>query len=155
MFENYFADPNIKLLFVAAALGALIGFERELRGKDPSLRTFGLIALGSCLFAIMSKEIAVGINADPARIAAQIVPGIGFLGAGAIFRSRDKVQGLTTAAMMWATAGVGMTVGLGNVELATVATVLCIAVSTIGILFHKIIEVSKGGRNRISPDENS
>ena len=114
-----FNSSNIQL-FIAAFLGALIGVERELAGKDPSIRTFSLIALGSCLFAILSLETFNEYHiGDPGRIAAQIIPGIGFLGAGTIFRGNYGVSGFTTAALMWVTAGVGMAVGFNRTDLAT------------------------------------
>ena len=119
------AFSDLRKLVIAAILGALIGLERELAGKDPSLRTFALICLGSCLFSIVSAYTAFGVpNADPGRIAAQIVTGIGFLGAGAIFRSRGGISGLTTAALIWMTAAVGMAVGLGHELLAIFSTLV-------------------------------
>jgi len=141
-FLDFFNDPLNYRLLVAAALGALIGLERELSGKDPSLRTFALIALGSCCFAIISDLVSIGsTQADPGRIAAQIVPGIGFLGAGAIFRSHRGISGLTTAALMWVTASIGMTVGFGRIQLATSATMLAVVI-TFGLkLVHRVIRL--------------
>lgn len=129
-----------KQLFIAAALGALIGLERELAGKDPSLRTFALISVGSCLFGMLSIAVtASGAIADPGRIAAQIIPGIGFLGAGTIFRSQRGISGLTTAALMWVTAGIGMAEGLGRTDLAVSATLLALFVSFGLRLVHRMI----------------
>jgi len=134
-----FTAENIKLL-LAAGLGALIGLERELSGKDPSLRTFTLICLGSCIFSIISIDSAYGRTmADPGRIAAQVVTGIGFLGAGAIFRSTKRVAGLTTAALMWVTASIGMAVGFGKTELAITATFISLFVIFFLKAVHKII----------------
>jgi len=131
--------PNFYLashIVIAAGLGALIGLERELSGKDPSLRTFALISVGSCVFSIVSAYTAFGVpNADPGRIAAQIVTGIGFLGAGAIFRSKRGVSGLTTAALMWVTAAIGMAVGFDKIDLAILATVTCLFI----VYFLKLI----------------
>ncbi len=123
-------------LLVAAGLGLIIGLEREFSGKDPGIRTFSLICLGSCIFSMVSIHSALGVpGAEPSRIAAQIVPGIGFLGAGAIFKSRGGVAGLTTAALMWLTASVGMAVGFGLIPLAVSTTVLTlIIVVGIGLL---------------------
>ena len=124
--ELIFTPATIQLC-IAALLGALIGVEREIAGKDPSIRTFALIATGSSLFAILSVETFHEYHlGDPSRIAAQIIPGIGFLGAGTIFRSKLGVSGFTTAALMWVTAGIGLAVGLGRVVLATSATIIAI-----------------------------
>lgn len=121
-----FSGSNLHL-FIAAALGILIGLEREIAGKDPSIRTFALISTGSCLFAMLSLETFHTYHlGDPSRIAAQIIPGIGFLGAGTIFRSKQGVSGFTTAALMWVTAGIGMSVGLERIDLATSATIIAI-----------------------------
>lgn len=134
-----FNSPEHYQLFIAAALGGLIGLERELAGKDPSLRTFALIAMGSCLFTEVS-ELSLELNhfADPGRIAAQVVTGIGFLGAGAIFRSKMGVSGLTTAALMWVTAGIGMAVGFGRSDLAFTATIIGLLISLSVRIMHDI-----------------
>lgn len=123
--EAIFA-PDARAVIIAATLGALIGIERELAGKDPSIRTFSLIALGSCLFSLVSFEAANGPVADPTRIAAQIVTGIGFIGAGTIFRSPRGVSGFTTAALMWLTAAIGMAVGFGRISLAVSTTAVAL-----------------------------
>lgn len=116
-------------LLLAGGLGALIGIERELAGKDPGLRTFTMISLGSCIFTLLSVDASKGVfNADPARISAQIISGVGFLGAGVIFRSRkgNGVKGLTTASLIWLTAGIGMAVGFNRIDIATVSTLIAI-----------------------------
>ncbi|HZT75425.1 MAG TPA: MgtC/SapB family protein [Vicinamibacterales bacterium] len=123
--------PPIELtrrLLLAAALGAAIGLERELRRKPAGLRTNILIALGSALFTTVSLELA-GVNGGTSdRITAQIVTGIGFLGAGAIMRHRESVHGLTTAATIWVNAAVGVAAGAGRFATATVATILTLVV---------------------------
>ena len=111
-------------LLLAAALGAAIGAEREIRQKPAGLRTNILIAVGAALFSIVSLRIAGGSD----RIAAQIVTGVGFLGAGAIVRGRTNIHGLTTAATIWLNAAIGMAAGLGEVGLATAATALTLLV---------------------------
>ena len=121
--------PDIELirrLVTAALLGAALGIERELRQKDAGLRTNILIAVGSALFTIMSIEMA-GPAGDPTRIAAQIVTGIGFLGAGAIMRRENAVQGLTTAAAVWVNAAMGVAAGAGSYHLAFIATGITLA----------------------------
>ena len=125
-----FSNPVNTHLFVAALLGAIIGLERELAGKDPSLRTFALISVGSCIFSMLSLYVTAGSDhADPGRIAAQIIPGIGFLGAGTIFRQKRGVSGLTTAALMWVTAGIGMAVGLDRMDLAVSTTIVALFIT--------------------------
>ena len=127
-------------LLLAAFLGVLIGIERELAGKDPSIRTFSLISMGSCIFTILSWDTVREFHfGDPGRIAAQIVSGIGFIGAGTIFRSKHGVSGFTTAALMWVTAGVGMAVGFGRADLATSATVIAIVMTFSLRAVHRLI----------------
>lgn len=118
----------VRRLLTAAVLGAVLGFERELRQKSAGLRTNTLISVGSALFTLMSIELADPIGADPGRIAAQIVTGIGFLGAGAIIRTGGNVHGLTTAATIWVNAAVGVAAGGGELRLATIATGLTVIV---------------------------
>jgi putative Mg2+ transporter-C (MgtC) family protein len=141
-------------LCIAAFLGALIGVERELAGKDPSIRTFSLISMGSCLFAVLSweslNEFGVG---DPARIAAQIIPGIGFIGAGTIFRSKYGVSGFTTAALMWVTAGIGMAVGLKRSDLAISATILALFLTFSLRLVHKFVRRARPNRGQHLPSD--
>lgn len=102
---------------VAFIIGAIIGLEREFRSKPAGFRTMILICVGSCLYTILSKEIG-GISTD--RIASNIVTGIGFIGAGVIFKEGITVNGLTTAALIWVTAALGMAVGYHNYPLAIV-----------------------------------
>ena len=112
----------IKRLCLSALLGAVLGFEREWRQKYAGLRTNILIALGSTLFTLMSIDLAGAGGGDSTRIAAQIVTGIGFLGAGAIIQTGAGVRGLTTAAMIWVNAAIGVAVGGGEYHLALIAT---------------------------------
>ncbi len=121
-----FISTDVNMLVIAATLGALIGLEREIAGKDPSLRTFSLISLGACLFSLVSHEASTGPHADPTRIAAQIVTGIGFIGAGTIFRSPRGVSGFTTAALMWLTAAIGMAIGYGKISLGVTTTAVAL-----------------------------
>ncbi len=100
-------------LIISVLLGALIGMEREWAKKPAGLRTHMLVSLGSCLFTIISINF---FQMDPARVAAGIVTGIGFLGAGTIIGSGSKVKGLTTAASLWVIAAIGVGVGIGNSE---------------------------------------
>ncbi|MGH8927013.1 MAG: MgtC/SapB family protein [Acidimicrobiia bacterium] len=111
-------------LLVAAGLSGLIGLERELRHQDAGLRTHMMIGLGAAVFTIAGVEL----GADRTRVAAQIVSGIGFLGAGAIFRAGDNIKGLTTAAGMWTVAGIGVAAGFGLLDLAVLATVVALVI---------------------------
>jgi len=114
-------------LLLAAGLGAAVGVERELRQKAAGLRTNMLIAVGSALFTVVSIELA-RVGGTPDRIAAQIVTGIGFLGAGSILRSGRSVHGMTTAATIWVNSAIGMAAGAGLYAIATVATIITLIV---------------------------
>src|SRR4051794_28248004 len=119
-------------LGTAALLGGAIGLERELRDREAGLRTHLLVSVGSALFTIVSAygftEFLVNggavVRADPTRIAAQVVSGIGFLGAGAIIRQGFSIRGLTTAATLWVVAAIGMASGAGYFSAAGITTVL-------------------------------
>ncbi|SFG65132.1 MgtC/SapB family protein [Prevotella sp. KH2C16] len=130
-------------LFIAVLLGSAIGLEREYRAKEAGIRTHFLVALGSALFMILSQY---GFNAvigelnlakfDPSRIAAQVVTGIGFIGAGTIILQKHMIRGLTTAAGLWVTAAIGMTCGSGLYLLAAASTIMvliCLEALNIGI----------------------
>ena len=111
----------IERLCLSALLGGILGVEREWRNKSAGLRTNILIAMGSTLFTMLSADLSRSSGGDATRIAAQIVTGIGFLGAGAIMRTGFDVQGLTTAATIWVNAAVGVAVGAGEYRVAIVA----------------------------------
>ena len=115
---------TVERLLLAGILGGVIGLERELRHKAAGLRTNMLICFGSAMFTILSDELASRFGGDHMRIAAQIVPGIGFLGAGAILRERGSVVGLTTAATIFVTASIGMAAGGGLYITAVFATIV-------------------------------
>jgi putative Mg2+ transporter-C (MgtC) family protein len=122
-------------LLLAAVFGALIGIEREYRSKVAGLRTHLLVSIGSALLMLLS-QYGFGGQGDPARIAAQIVSGIGFIGAGAIIMDRRQaVRGLTTAAGIWVSSGIAMTVAAGMYVIAAAATLL----SLIGLEFAVIV----------------
>lgn len=136
-------------LVCAAVAGFIIGFERKSRSKEAGVRTHTLVAIGAALMMILSKyafsdlstngAFADGVRgADPARITAQVVSGVGFLGAGIIMYRRDSLRGLTTAAGIWATAGLGMAFGSGMYVIGTVATFI---VLTIQVVLHLPIKL--------------
>jgi putative Mg2+ transporter-C (MgtC) family protein len=132
-------------LALAAGLGGAIGLEREFRHKPAGLRTNMLIALGSALFSILSVELGGGAG-SPDRIAAQVVTGIGFLGAGAILRSGENVHGLTTAATIWVNAAIGMAAGLGSYTVATVAAAITLTVLALMPVMEKMVDKRRGER---------
>jgi putative Mg2+ transporter-C (MgtC) family protein len=109
-------------------LGAIIGFERELHRQPAGFRTHSLVALGAALFTIVSAYGFSGPMVDPTRIAAQIVSGIGFIGAGTILQHRGNIRGLTTAASLWSVAAIGTAAGAGLIVMAVVGTILILVV---------------------------
>ena len=126
-----FSDEAVLRLVVAVALGAAIGFEREVSEQPAGLRTHIAVALGACLFGVVStlgfdefeaERSATNVQIDVTRVASQVVVGIGFLGAGIIFRQGTVVRNLTTAASLWVTAAIGLTCGVGDLGTAAVAS---------------------------------
>lgn len=135
LFGSVELDITIKLLLAALA-GGLVGLEREKHGRPAGLRTNLLVAVGSCVMMIVSEAFYLKygvfdaestLRLDPSRVAAQIVTGIGFLGAGVILKEGASVRGLTTAASLWAVAGLGMAFGMGFFSLGVIATALVLA----------------------------
>ena len=102
-------------LILACVLGAVFGFEREIKNKPAGYITFLLVSMGSCLFAILQKNILGPETQDKSRIIAQVVSGVGFLGAGTILHNRGSVKGITTAALLWVSAAVGLLIGTGGI----------------------------------------
>ena len=139
-------------LLIAAILGGIIGWERHRRGRPAGLRTHLLVCIGVTLMMLVSEHIFVKyqgyghdsvLRIDPARIAAQVVTGIGFLGAGTIMRSRASIRGLTTAASLWVVAGIGLAVGSGFILPAVFTTVIAIAILTLNSLVEKKMKRNK------------
>ncbi|MFH2038124.1 MAG: MgtC/SapB family protein, partial [Chloroflexota bacterium] len=123
---------------IASLLGGLIGLERDMHGRAAGLRTHLLVSMGAAVFTILSEIIsknanAAGFQADPGRIAAQVVAGIGFLGAGVIIKEGANVRGLTTAACLWGAAAIGMAAGYGHYEIAIFTT----AIALVSLVFLK------------------
>src|SRR5215831_3691242 len=140
-------DSSIALkLVLAVILGGIIGIERESRDKPAGLRTNVMICIGSTLFMSISTKVAQMLGGDPTRIAAQIITGIGFLGAGAVLHSHGFVLGLTTAATIWVVAGVGMALGSGMYTVAVFTT----GMSLITLYFLSFIEDKIQGRRSYS-----
>jgi putative Mg2+ transporter-C (MgtC) family protein len=145
-------------LGVAALLGGAIGLERELRDREAGLRTHLLVSMGSALFTIISAygfhEFLVNggavVRADPTRIAAQIVSGIGFLGAGAIIRQGFSIKGLTTAATLWVVAAIGMAAGAGYYSAAIIATAgALVSLGPLRVAAFKIVRHYRGETGRL------
>jgi putative Mg2+ transporter-C (MgtC) family protein len=150
-------DDNLFRLALAAVLGGAIGFEREYREREAGLRTHLLVCVGSALFTIISAYgfhdfLTSGdqvVRTDPTRIAAQVVTGIGFLGAGAIIRQGLSIRGLTTAATLWVAAAIGMAAGAGYYPGAIIGTVITlIALWPLRVGAYQVFE-------RIRPEERS
>jgi putative Mg2+ transporter-C (MgtC) family protein len=132
-FEPYWElGSNLFRVGLAAVLGGAIGLERELKHKPAGLRTNMFICLGAAMFTILSAELAGEFTGDHTRVAAQIIPGIGFIGAGSILHSRGSVQGITTAATLFVVASVGMAAG-GGLYLTAVCSTILILLSLIGL----------------------
>ncbi len=132
-------------LLLAALLGGVVGLERELRHKPAGFRTMMLICIGAALFTIISYEMASNLGGDHTRIAAQIIPGIGFIGAGVVIRERGAVVGITSAATIFVIASVGMTVGAGFPMTAIFTTLLLL----VSLVFLGLIEDRIGLHTRL------
>jgi len=143
--ENTMIWDFVWRLVLAALFGTIIGLDREYREKEAGFRIHFLVSLGSALMMIVSQygfsEILThdGVSLDPSRIAAQVVSGIGFIGAGTIIFNHQIVRGLTTAASLWATAGIGLTAGAGMSWLALAATILTlVALEGLSLVFRSL-----------------
>jgi len=143
-------EPFLQLL-IAVLLGALIGYERERKGKEAGLRTFSLVAFGTCFFTITALYFDVSktvngavIQIDPTRVIQAVAVGIGFLGSGLIIQRKAQVEGLTTAAALWATAAIGIGIGLRLYYLSTIGVLLIVFILVVlqmveRKIFHKYI----------------
>ncbi|MDD5431167.1 MAG: MgtC/SapB family protein [Candidatus Pacebacteria bacterium] len=129
IFDSQTLDILQRIVF-AVVLGAIVGIEREFAHKTAGMRTHALVSVGSALFSIVSSAFS-GPNADPSRIAAQIVTGIGFIGAGLIIFQQQKIQGLTTAAGVWAVAAIGMACGFALYSVAVLGALSIIVIFVI------------------------
>lgn len=150
--DNVNAIGSVFKLLLSMALGAAVGLERRHKGQIAGMRTFALICMGATLAMLVSIYIPQKLmgqteNGDPGRIAAQVISGIGFLGAGAIIQMKGSVRGLTTAAGMWMTASIGLAVGAGMYGVASVASLLIILVLTLLELCEK--RIFKGKEQKI------
>jgi putative Mg2+ transporter-C (MgtC) family protein len=161
--ELHWGEVLVRVV-LAGALGGAIGAEREIREREAGLRTHMLVAVGAALFTIVSAyawadfsfSTREGITFDPTRIAAQIVTGIGFLGAGAIIRQGLSVRGLTTAASLWVVAAIGMASGAGYYSAAVITTiVVLISLWPLRIVAHRMFERIRPGELRLEVELNA
>jgi len=117
-------------LFMALGLAVVVGLEREARDKPAGVRTVAMVGVGACLFGLIGWEIAGPTNDALSRVIQGIITGVGFLGAGTIIKEQFRIEGLTTAAALWAVAGIGLACGVGRYELAVLATVAIFIILT-------------------------
>ncbi|PCI30459.1 hypothetical protein COB52_01550 [Candidatus Kaiserbacteria bacterium] len=151
-------DPTTLTIFfqlgLAAFLGLLLGAERSVAGKSAGMRTFALISLGACLFTVISVVVTTQylgkVNFDPMRVTSAIITGIGFIGAGLILFRQNIMRGLTTAAGMWISAGVGVGVGFGLYSIAAYTTLLTLFIFTAVWFIEAKIKV-RFGRHNVDP----
>jgi putative Mg2+ transporter-C (MgtC) family protein len=155
--ELHWGEVLVRII-LAGVLGGAIGAEREIREREAGLRTHMLVAVGAALFTIVSAyawrdfqfSAASGVTFDPTRIAAQVVTGIGFLGAGAIIRQGLSIRGLTTAASLWVVAAIGMASGAGYYSAAVITTVLVlVSLWPLRILAFRLFERIRPGELRL------
>lgn len=150
-------DWNTELLMalravIAALLGAFIGWEREQHGREAGIRTYAAVSLGACVFGLVSAHVTGAT--DPTRLAAGVVTGVGFLGAGVILREQGRVAGLTTAATIWATASVGLAIAYGMYLLGTLATLIIFGLLAVHHLpaWHRVKD--RGEVHSAHPEEH-
>jgi putative Mg2+ transporter-C (MgtC) family protein len=136
------ADAALRLL-AAAGVGAALGLERELNAQPAGFRTHLLVSLGAAIFTVAGADVA---DADPARVAAQVVTGIGFLGAGAILREGGSVKGLTTAASLWVTAAAGLACGLGLMAVGAIGTTIALVALVVLKRFERSVFPQRRGK---------
>ncbi len=132
----------IERLLISAVMGGLIGVERQMHEKPAGLRTHVLVCMGATLFTLLSLSFSNsdGSAVDVSRVAAGVVTGIGFLAAGSIFREKERVRGLTTAADLWVIAAIGLSIGLGYYSVAVVATIITLIILMIGRVFDNYLD---------------
>lgn len=150
-------SAQAKQLCLSAVIGFIIGLERAFRGKPASMRTFSTICAGSCLFTILSVEAIAGQNAVPhdvTRIAAQVVTGVGFLGGGVIFKTSDRIEGITTGALVWLAAAIGMACGFDRISLVIWSCLIGVLVHILSSLSYYFFSV-RGGINGKKPVEEA
>ena len=144
--QDYFELLDLYKALLALGAGVILGLERELKDKAAGLKTITIICLGSALFTIVSQKVG-GQYTDSARIASYIVSGIGFLGAGVIFKDGANVEGLTTASVIWLAAAVGMSIGFGEVYLAAIFLVVSLIIIYAGNYLNSFFPTARLSKN--------
>ncbi len=139
------SHPEIQRLLVALFVGAVIGAEREYRSKSAGLRTMIMVCMGACLFTLASQSL--GGPSNPDRVAANIITGIGFIGAGVIFKEENRVIGITTATTIWMAAALGMEAGLGNFETTFICMFIVLLVLVVLVYAQNFIGKTNQLRN--------
>ena len=148
-----FVYQDLFLIFISIFVGLIVGAEREYKNKTAGLRTLMLVCLGSCIFTILSLKIGIQ---NPDRLAANIITGIGFLGAGVIYKDENKINGVTTACSIWVTAALGMAIGSGHIYLALLSTSFTLLVLWILVFLEKWIDKTNRVRTyKITTQYNS
>jgi putative Mg2+ transporter-C (MgtC) family protein len=130
-------DSELYYLLCAAAIGAVIGLEREYKNKTAGLRTMIMVSMASCLFTILSRQIG---EVSDDRIAANILTGLGFLCAGVIFKDENRISGITTATTIWMVAALGMAIGAGYIALGLYGTILVLLILSLLTYLEKLVE---------------
>ncbi|WP_286729765.1 MgtC/SapB family protein [Acinetobacter sp. UBA1297] len=130
-------DSELYYLLCAAAIGAVIGLEREYKNKTAGLRTMIMVSMASCLFTILSRQIG---EVSDDRIAANILTGLGFLCAGVIFKDENRISGITTATTIWMVAALGMAIGAGYIALGLYGTILVLVILSLLTYLEKLVE---------------
>lgn len=140
---------------IAVVLGGFVGWEREWHGREAGVRTYGAVSLGACVFALISTHVTTGNN--PHVIAAGVVTGIGFLGAGVILRDQGSVVGLTTAATLWATAAIGLATGYRMYTLAVLVSLIVFGLLALHHIpgWHQLKQPTSEPSPSIRPSEQS
>ena len=151
-FDLHFELILVLRTVVATLLGAAVGLERELRGKQAGIRTYAAVALGACTFGIISGHVDIN---STSRIASNVVVGIGFLGAGMIIKHENQVKGLTTAATIWATAAMGLSVSYGMFILGILTAGLILGIQSVPQLSEWIKKRGKGEKHDSDQDVDS
>ncbi len=142
---DYLFPAVAKQLFLAAFFGVAIGAERSWHRKPASIRTFAFMCAGSCLFSLLSTiVVGAGGHEDRTRIAAGIVTGIGFLGGGVIFKTTDRIEGITTGAMLFICAAIGMACGFNEIQLAWWGFIVYFSIHLFGLCIYRLIGIIRG-----------
>ena len=146
-------SEDILPTLLAVSLCLILGIERAIKHKVASVKTFPLIGLSSCLFAILSTDMSLLHNTDPTRIAAQIVSGVGFVSAGVIWKDNSKIEGITTAVLIWLAAGIGMACGFHRCDLAVLGVCCYLLITQVSKTVHSIVDARDPSLKDLRPKD--